>query len=85
MSKWSVDACSRLTKGLEVAKDATQIAFGIAKKCLKAKMEVRETGLDLPANRLLRYNLGLGTVETIRSMWSESSSPSLSDMDSIGS
>jgi hypothetical protein len=52
---------------------------------MKAKMEVQETGLDLPANEWLGYNLGLGTVETLRGDSSEFSLPSISDMDSIGS
>ncbi len=61
------------------------LLLGIAKKCMKAKMEVQETGLDLPANEWLGYNLGLGTVETLRGDSSEFSLPSISDMDSIGS
>jgi hypothetical protein len=52
---------------------------------MKAKMEVQETGLDLPANERLGYNLGLGTVETIRDESTEFSLPSISDTDSIGS
>ena len=52
---------------------------------MKAKMEVQETGLDLPANEWLGYNLGLGTVETLRGDSSEFSLPIISDMDSIGS
>ncbi len=61
------------------------LLLGIAKKCMKAKMEVQETGLDLPANERLGYNLGLGTVETIRDESTEFSLPSISDTDSIGS
>ena len=61
------------------------LPLGIAKKCMKAKMEVQETELDLPANGWLGYNLGLGTVETIRDESAEFSLPSISDMDSIGS